>query len=239
VPYTSLTRPLSTLALLVLACVMLLVNVSVARAGTIIKLNLGGVGPDVALNGGGVLSTINDGIPGTVGDQNTSVEFTDFLNFIPNITNNTASFTLQGMAATGSAFQLGTLAIQSFAGGQFSLYDPANVLLLQGPLINSALTGVVGPPATGAVFTTTLSTVTGGTLLPFIAPGTLSLSMNLTNVSGGNGFLVIPPGLGVLQPFEADASVNFAANPVPEPSTVILFGLGIAGVALFRRRRGR
>jgi len=237
VPYTSLTRPLSKLALLVLACFMLLVNVPVSRAGTIIKLNLGGVGPDVALNGGGILSTINDGIPGTVGDQNTAVEFTDFLNFLPDINTSTASFTLQGMAATGPAFQLGTLAIQSFSGGQFFLYDPANVLLLQGPLINSALTGVVGPPGTGAVFSTTLSTVTGGTLLPLIAPGTLSLSMNLTNVSGGNGFLVVPPGQGVLQPFEADASVNIAANPVPEPSTVILFGLGIAGVALFRHRR--
>jgi len=141
-------------------CALLVASTSVSRAGTIIKLNLGGVGPDVGLNGGGVLSTTDDGVAATTGDQNTAVEFTDFLNPIPDINVNAASFSLNNLVAVGPANVFGSLVIQNFAGGQFSLYDPANVLLLQGPLTNSALTGVIGPPGTGALFTTTLGSVT-------------------------------------------------------------------------------
>ena len=208
-------------------------------------MNLGGVGPDVGMNGGGVLSTVDDTPPGPLGDQYTAIEYTGFLSPIPNVNPATASFTLSGLTAVGPAQQFGTLAIQNFANGMFSLYDPGNNLLLQGPLASSALTGVVGPPGTGALFTTTLGTVTGGSLLPFIMPGTVSLSMNLTNVSGGAGFFVVPAGgPGVLQPFLADASINISADPtglgpgVPEPTTAVLVLLGGAAMAVCGRRRG-
>ena len=49
-----------------------------ADAGTIIKLSLGNTGPDIEYSGG-VLSTVDDGIVGTPGDQNTSIDFLDFL----------------------------------------------------------------------------------------------------------------------------------------------------------------
>jgi hypothetical protein len=99
------------------------------------------------------------------------------------------------------------------------------------------LTGVIGPPGTGALFTTTLGTATGGTLAPLLLPGTVSLSMNMTNVNGGLGF-----GVGasapLLLPFTADASVNIAADPVPEPTTIMLAMLGsVAALGVARRSR--
>jgi hypothetical protein len=218
-------------------CAIFYVATSATQAATIIKLNLGGVGPDVGMNGAGILSTTNDGVVATVGDQNTDIEYVGAFEFIPDVNTNSASFTLQGLAEVGPASVFGSLVIQNFLGGQFNLYDPANVLLLQGPLTNSALTGVLGPPGTGALFTTTLGAVTGGTLAPSIAPGSLSLSMNMTTVNGGNGFVVAGGGPS-LNAFLADASVTIAADVVPEPATLSLIGLGAAAaIAVCGRRR--
>lgn len=217
-------------------CALLLATSSASYAGTIIKLNLGGVGPDVGM-AGGVLGTVSDGNAVTTGDQNTAVEFTGFLNPLPDINLNTASFSLGGLAVNGPAQVFGTLAIQNFQGGSFSLYDPANTLLLSGALTNSALTGVMGPPGTGGLFTTTLSTVTGGTLQSLILPNTLTLSMNLSNVNGGGGLVVD----GVLLPFVADGSVNIAGDPdpngnIPEPTTLVFVLLSAVGAMAARRR---
>ena len=129
------------------ACALVCVAVSVTQAATIIKLNLGGVGPDVGMTGGifGILSTIDQtGGPPPTGDQFTDVEYTGFLNFIPDINTSNATFSLNGLNAAGPANVFGTLVIQNFTGGIFSLYDPADNLLLQGPLTTSALTGVIG-----------------------------------------------------------------------------------------------
>src|SRR5215467_15086878 len=171
----------------VAACAIVCVAFSAAQAGTIIKLSLGGVGPDVGMGPAGNLSTIDQTAgPPPTGDQLTNIEYTGFLNFIPDVNTNTASFTLNGLNAVGPANVFGSLVIQNFVGGQFSLYDPADNLLLQGPMGPSALSGVLGPPGTGALFTTSLTTVTGGSLAGLIAPGSVSLSMNMTNVNGGN-----------------------------------------------------
>ncbi len=50
-----------------------------AQATTIIKLDLGGAGPDIGMNSAGQLSTIDDGDASTVGDQDTNVVFTGAL----------------------------------------------------------------------------------------------------------------------------------------------------------------
>src|SRR6266550_2577695 len=218
------------------ACALICFATSFAQAGTIIKLNLGGVGPDVGMNAGGILSTADDGIAGTTGDQNTAVEFTDFLDAFPDISPSVASFTLGNVTAVGPASVFGSLVVQNFVGGQFSLYDSANILLLQWLLTNSALTGTIGPPGTGALFTTTLGDVTGGTLAPLISPGSLSLSMNMTNVNGGAGFTAVE---GILAPFLADASVNLAANAIPEPTSLTLVVIGSGAAIAFGRRRRR
>src|SRR4051794_39063081 len=163
-------------------CALLASVCSVSHAGTIIKLNLGGVGPDVGMGppagqAVGVLATVDQtGGLSPQGDQLTDLEYTGFLNFLPDINTNTASFSLNGLNAVGPANVFGTLVIQNFTGGTFRLYDPADNLLLQGPMGNSALTGVIGPPGTGALFTTNLTTVSGGSLAPFLAPGSVSLS---------------------------------------------------------------
>jgi hypothetical protein len=220
----------------VAACSVLCAAATFSQASTIIKLNLGGVGPDIGMNGAGILSTANDGVAATVGDQNTDIEYTGGLNFIPDLNTNTASFTLQGLTETGPANVFGSLVIQNFVGGQFSLYDPSNVLLLQGPLTNSALTGVLGPPGTGALFTTTFGAVTGGTLAPLIVPGSVSLSMNMTTVNGGGGFSVAATA-PLLNQFLADASISIAADTVPEPATMTLIGLASAAIIACGRRR--
>ena len=220
------------------ACALIGVVASFAQAATIIKLNLGGVGPDIGMNAGGVLSTVDQtGGPPPTGDQFTAIEYTGFLNYIPDVNSNTASFSMFGLQAVGGPIQFGSLVIQNFVGGRFELYDPADNLLLSGPMANSALSGVTGPPGTGALFTTSLGNVDGGSLQGLLAPGSVSLSMNLTNVNGGNGFAVnFPPPQ--LAPFFADASINIAADPIPEPASFMLLGLGSAiALACGRSRR--
>jgi PEP-CTERM motif len=222
------------------ACALICFATSFAQAGTILKLNLGNVGPDVGMNTGGLLSTVDDGVAATTGDQNTAVEFTDFLDPIPDISTSMASFTLSNLVETPAAFVVGgALVTQAFSGGQFSLYDPSNTLLLQGALSQSVLTGNLGPvTGTGALFTIDFADVTGGTLAPLIVPhGSLSLSINMTNVNGGAGFNLAGP---VLAPFFADASVNIAANPtVPEPASLTLVVIGSGAALAFGRRRRR
>ncbi|HEX3601969.1 MAG TPA: PEP-CTERM sorting domain-containing protein [Lacipirellulaceae bacterium] len=215
-----------------------------AQAATIIKLNLGGVGPDVGMGmpagqPPGVFSTIDQTAgPSPTGDQLTDIEYTAFLNFIPDVNTNTASFSMNGLTAVGPANVFGSLVIQNFNGGVFSLYDPADNLLLQGPMGNSALTGVIGPPGTGALFTTTLGNVSGGSLAPLIAPGSVSLSMNLANVNGGNGFGVAGGG-PQLNAFVADGSLSISADQaVPEPATLALLGIAsLAAITIGGRRR--
>jgi len=67
------------LALRFALCLLVIGAVSAVEASTIIKLNLGGVGPDVAMNAQGALSTVDDGVAGTTGNQNTAIEYTGFL----------------------------------------------------------------------------------------------------------------------------------------------------------------
>jgi hypothetical protein len=209
-----------------------------ASAGTIIKLGLGGdPTPDIEFDGT-ILSTMDDGNGGSSGDQNTDITYLDFLSSFPDVPTSTASFSLNGLTTAGPASVFGgVLMIQNFTGGTFDLYDPANSLLLSGSMTTSALTGPIGPPATGALFTTSISSVTGGSLAPLIATGSLSLSMSLTNINNGAGFSVGATA-PLLTPFTADATLSIAADPIPEPTTLAMWFAG-AGFMAARVRRIR
>jgi hypothetical protein len=221
-------------------------------AGTIIKLSLGSVSPDIKYDGT-TLSTADDSIVATTGQQNTAVEFTDFLESIAaDIPTSVASFTMSGLTPSGSAFVfLGQNVVQNFTGGTLTLYAPDNSILLSGNLFNSALSGSIGFPS-GGLFTTSFGGVTGGSLAQYMDPTSLVLSMNFTKVQttgGPVGFSVNPPPanpapqihMGVLNPFTADASINIAAE-TPEPTTFVLFfagALALHSVGRFRRARQR
>lgn len=220
----------------VLSCAVLGAMSSQAQAGTMIKLNLGGVGPDIEL-AGGVLSTFDDGIAATTGDQNTAIEFTDFLDGgNPDINTSTASVTIDGLAISGSATVGPGFVTQAFKGGTISLYGPAptNTLLLQGQLQSSSIFAATGPGG-GTFFTTTFGNVTGGTLDAAIANNTLTMQMTLANVNGGAG---VTAG-AVMNPFLSDAFVTLDSDPaVPEPATCVFAVFGcVAAVAASKRRR--
>src|SRR5262245_787444 len=98
-------------------CAVLSAVGSASRAATILKLNLGGTGPDVAMNGAGIFGTVNDGVGGTPGDQNTAVEFTGFLDgFFTDILSSTASFTMSGVGIAGLPSVGGGTVTQNYFG---------------------------------------------------------------------------------------------------------------------------
>jgi hypothetical protein len=213
----------------------ILISASSVQAGTIIKLDLGSdTAPDIEYSGGagGTLSTADDGNPTMDGDQATEIDFLDFLDR-PSIQ---GSFSMEDLTADGAASTFGPLVIQNFTGGTLSLYDTANALLLSGTLDNSALTGPIGEPATGALFTTSFATITGGSLQPLILQDTLTLSMSLTDINEGAGFSVVGAPSLVLDAFDAGATLNIAADPIPEPLSLILLLTGGALAASAIRR---
>jgi hypothetical protein len=225
------------------------------HAGTIIKLSLGGdAGPDIEFTGGigGVLSTADDSaVPATTGDQNTAVEFLEFLEpLTTDILTPTASFSLDGLVAVDPATVIaGVVVFQSSTGGTLELYDAANVLLLSGTLGDSSLSGTLGPPGAGGLFTTTFAVVTGGTLSPYIEANSLSLSVSLSDINDGAGLSVAPlppplpppppPGFafGILRPFTGHATVEIAGEFVPEPGSFSLLLICGAFSWIATRRR--
>jgi PEP-CTERM motif-containing protein len=224
-------------AAIVLTGVVFLIASSV-NAATIIKLSLGGdPSPDVQFNGL-TFSTVDDGVAATTGQQNTAVDFLAFLSaHHPNITTSTASYTLTGLTPVGPAGNIGVVT-QAFVGGSFQLYDvaPGNALLLSGNLGGSELIGTNGPPSTGAVFSTTFATVTGGSLAPFILPNSLNLSISMTAVTTAGGIPGLQSPGGVLQPFAAAVTQTIAGD-APEPSSVLMAMLGGVFLSAYSLRR--
>jgi hypothetical protein len=226
----------------VAVCALVYANCDSLSAATIIKLNLGNVTPDLQMDIAGVLRTADDGNAGTIGDQDTDIEFTSFLEPAPDITTPIASVSLNNLLRTGPADLVTNpgFVTQAFLGGSFSLYDPSNVLLLSGSISTSSLVGTMSPPGAGGVFTTGTVLVTGGVLADLIVPNSLALSMNLTNVNGGSGFGVT--GGVLLNPFLSDASISISGTPTligenfPEPASFVLVSIAMIAATGFRRR---
>jgi hypothetical protein len=231
-------------------CAIYVAACSSARAATIIELSLGDSSTDIEYNGA-FLQTVDDGDAATTGQQDTGVLFQNFIDsYAPDILLPTASFTLSGLVPSGPATVFnGSLVIQQFAGGTISLYDSSNILLLSANLGASAMTGSLGVP-TGGLFQSTAGTVTAGSLLPYVDPNSLFLSMNFTSIkdtpTGNIGLRVIPmpppspPPIfnSALSPFRADATVDIEAN-APEPTGVVLLALAAISTAAVTRLRLR
>jgi hypothetical protein len=219
----------------VIACatVALLLSVSISQAATIIKLDLGGVGPDLNYTGGlfGTLNTIDNNPAGLIGDQATAILFTSFLSSTPATT---GSYTLSGATATGPANPLGGgVVAQNFSGGNYKIYDSTNALLLDVNLSTSLLVG----GGNGAFFNITNGTAIGGSLAPQLVSNSIGMSMTLTNINGGGGpGLTISPSNGLLNSFFADATKEITASQVPEPVAIVL-ALGCVAVPMILRRR--
>jgi hypothetical protein len=231
------------LCLVRMACVGVMVgavlgSTSSAWAGTIIKLGLGGDSSQDIKFDGTTLTTESDSNPATLGDQDTNVDFSDFLSGETDILAPPASFTLSGLTPSGVANIIGgVLVIQDFSGGTFTLYDSANAVLLSANLGISTMAGPLGAPATGALFTTSFASLNpGGSLNSQIKPGTVTLSMSLSDISSGVGFAA--PG-GVLGAFNADATINIAADKIPEPATLLISLAGVVAGAVSLRSRWR
>jgi hypothetical protein len=211
-----------------LLCVVLCVLLSAsAHAATILKLDAGAdPASDVSFNGA-TLTSLVDGNLATTGDQNTAIDYLGFLSGLPDVTTPSASLSLHGLAAvSGGTTVFGGLVTQDFSGGTLEVYDAGNVLLLSGTLGTSTLSGTLGGPGTGSLFTTSLATATGGSLLPLLDVGSLSLSLTLVNINGGAGLSLTN---GALDGFEADAALTVAADPaVPEPASAWLLAAGMA-----------
>ena len=222
------------------AALALLLTFNASQAA-LIKLDLAktpgpDLGPDIAY-AGSVLATPSDGNALTTGSQDTAIVFGDFLSALPATT---GSYSLQNVHANGPAtvvFIPGpniTVVSQSLIGGDFQIYNSANVKLLDVSLASSVLSGTAGPASTTAnVFSVTNGTVVGGTLASQIASNSISFSIALTNISGGG--LAVDVN-NVLAAFTASATKEIGGNPVPEPSAAILLVLGSLCTVLRRRR---
>src|SRR6476660_9862419 len=123
------------------AMVALLLSAHFSQAATIIKLDLGGVGPDLTFSGGngGLLSTIDNNPAGLTGDQATNILFTSFLS---GLGSTTGSYSLAGATAVGAPTPIGGgVLTQNFVGGNFKIYNSTNTLLLNVNLSTSLLVG--------------------------------------------------------------------------------------------------
>lgn len=208
-----------------------------SRAETIIKFGLSEIGSDVQFDGT-TFSTVDDGDGSTLGDQDTRLNFVGSLDgTIADIMSPVASFTLDGVLASGDAHVLGNTVVQESTGGIFSVYDENNNLLLAGSLADGALTGSLAA-TTGSYFNTAFGTLTAGSLLPFLNPDAAGISIALAGIvsADGSGHLVV--NNGKLQPFNANSDGLIDGEPrseVPEPATAALLLSGALGMALRRR----
>lgn len=222
-----------------------------ASAETIIKLDFGttgSVGPDIELDNG-VLSTVDDGVAGSPGDQDTSVTFHGFVagSEVDITPPNQGSYSLSGVSMVGSPFVVNqglfSLVTQQTTGGTFELYDTAGEVLLTATLQDGSIHGTTGAAAAGGFLTANLGTFTGpsgSSLFDQLAPNTASLAISLTDVSSPNGAAGLSVANDLLQDFAADATANIGADnngvSLPEPSSISMALFAVIGILGFRRR---
>lgn len=85
--------------------------------------------------------------------------------------------------------------------------------------------------------TSNLSLTSGVVNVGTITPSTLQITLNsIIQPAGGNG-PSLNPGNTNLNSFTANVTGGFTATAVPEPGSVVLFGIGLSTAALVTLRR--
>src|SRR6476646_6783394 len=89
-----------------LGCALVAMSASISHAANnqILTLNLAGsvASGKIGMNGIGVLSTQDDGVGATPGDQNTNISYVGLLdNLLPDLVTPSASFTLSNLVVSG------------------------------------------------------------------------------------------------------------------------------------------
>lgn len=231
-------------SLLALTGVALATATGASATPGIIKVPLNeSSGSDVYFDGS-FFGTIADANGASMGDQDTIVDFIGPLSgVIPDLFGPIGSFSLDSVAVVGPAQSIGGVIVQGTQGGVFSLYDPANSLLLSGVLSDGALTGSAATTS-GSFFNTSIASFTGGSLMPLLVPSSAGLSISLAGISSiyngvaQSGLRLFSTNNGsILQPFTADASGVIEGQPIPEPLTLGLLIPGLLAGARLRRKQ--
>jgi len=208
--------------------VLTLTAILPAQAGTIMKLGFGTDSrPDIELTGS-TISTVDDGVGATSGDQNTELTYLGELGGETPIEGATASFTLDNVQLSGQPATFGTTILQATTGGNFSLYDQNNLLLLEGTLGAGTLSGPMGGTATGGFLTTEFGNITSGSLMSTLQMNSnlrSTFSVSLTDVNNGAGFDKTVGG--DLAPFAADGTAIIGVQTVPEPAALLMLIPGL------------
>lgn len=202
-------------------------------ADTIMKFDLSSTNTDVRFVNN-IFSTVNDNIASTPGQQNTSIDFSGFLDSTIQDILSGASITISNVLAVGAPTIILNNGViqQNTEGGNVSFWNLNGDLLLSANLDNSSIMGSING-STGSFFNTTSMTFTGGSLFSSLTPGSGGFSLALSNVLSGShigfDYSVSSNGDFSIKNFTADANGLVTGSTVPEPATSLLLGLSFLG----------